>query len=183
MLGCKLLRILFFQASNTHKSLLICASFVDRDMLMRYVGGGVGHGTTADASTFFGRRSFAYSQDFADRRAKELADLEPGWRNKGVRMPMQVDEPELDSDGSPDEGEVEHLDDSDFTPDSDDEDDDFAYTWHYQRKKEGAGGDGRREKGSAQQPQVDDGEVEDNGDGEEGGSEEDEVLAFGYDHE
>lgn len=103
---------------------------------MRYIGGAPGHITTRETSRFLGRLSHAYSQEFADRRAQELADL--GYMQDDGGQEMEVDEHVPDNyDSGPDEGAEDRSDDSDFVQSLDgEEDDDFAYGWAYPRDQE-----------------------------------------------
>lgn len=102
---------------------------------MRYIGGAPGHITTTEASRFLGRLSYAYSQAFMDRRARELADL--GHQQHGDES-IEVEEliPD-DYDSGLDEGAEERSDDSDYVQSlNGEDDDDFAYGWAYPPTKD-----------------------------------------------
>lgn len=158
------------------RTFLTLPSFSDRDMLMRYVGGAVGHSTTSEASQFFGKRTFAYSQKFSDRRKQELAGLSPIREGRTTRETAYRDEEHMNSDDNRlDDGGREQSDDSDYMPESDDENNDFAYAWKYPSTEKDERG---KERGGVRQGDDVDVEV----DGEDGNDESDnEVQAMGYD--
>lgn len=139
-------------------------------MLMRYIGGAPGHITTTDASRALGRLSAAYAQEFADRRAQELAQL--GYEDKNSKETEVIESRSEDEQSGPDAGADERSDDSDYFPEpGDNEDDDFAYGWEYPGEGDNVTlEDGVREdhEGGAE---LDEGEEMDDG----------ETQALGYD--
>lgn len=108
-------------------------------MLMRYVGGAVGHTSTSDASRLLGRRTRAYADRFAREREAEISRLRqqrhPLTRRQQPEASGDSHESDDDSEHSSalDDGARELSDDSDFIEGNHSErgDEDLAYAWNY----------------------------------------------------
>lgn len=117
--------------------------FSDRDMLMRYIGGGVGHISTQDASAAMRSHSQAYAGKLTREESEERVRLQEAGvipnQPVAAQSSFHTDE-DSDSDGSmlvdPDADDNSENDDWSIPSDSDDEDfDPYGQRWRYADKK------------------------------------------------
>lgn len=106
-------------------------SFADRDMLMRYIGGAVGHITTAETSRTLAYLSSAYADAFAARRNAELRILRPRRDYERHDYEMADADHDMDDidDSELDDGAKDDPDDADYASDG------CGYNWDYPQGK------------------------------------------------
>jgi hypothetical protein len=102
----------------------ICNRFVDRDMFMRYRGGGVGHSITRAATNFFKRDRHPRDQNrYQQQDEMDVDDIDPHQGDDGIEGLGSSDDPGCNIDEQDDDqcSDDEKVDGDDGEAENDEE--------------------------------------------------------------